>query len=407
MSQSTHPILETNTSSSWCSLPASKQSASRSGHSSLPVSATRPLIQPQSNMDIAPPLLAHHHQTMGIGRPDQYFDEQILDLNPKYVEHMEHVMSTVVWPPSNLLLSQTYLQESQLPPSISSSSVSTPYTISMPQGQSPTVVEPCEDDEFHYYRRQSEPLIGYGGYQLTQSVVTSPEPCPVMANSMNPPLSHHSTPVHGHLTPIHPTSNHQSKPFYISHPNQFSNNNNNNNNNDDDDNNQLGSHMTHPEDPLSPISHRSSSPAASAIYYDPDHLRRQSLSQPAVSSSSPQTEKKYQCHVCGRFFRRDLPRHLRTHQEVARFLCPYPRAHCPHKRGQFNRPYDFKKHLLHGHFVFDDQKTVRSFRDLRSKLAYPGTCVCGMRFRAGEWLDQHVLGGDRPCPFLEKAIQGM
>jgi hypothetical protein len=111
-------------------------------------------------------------------------------------------------------------------------------------------------------------------------------------------------------------------------------------------------------------------------------------------------EKKYQCQICGKYFRRDLPRHVRTHQEEGRFTCPFSRDQCPHKRGQFNRPYDFKKHLLHGHFTFDDQKRVRSFRNLRSKLSFSGVCGCGKRFVASDWLEQHVLGGQDRCPLL-------
>lgn len=111
-------------------------------------------------------------------------------------------------------------------------------------------------------------------------------------------------------------------------------------------------------------------------------------------------EKRYQCPTCHKYFRRDLPRHLRTHETVARFTCPFSRDRCPHKRGQFNRPYDFKKHLLHGHFTFDEQKKVRGFRNLQSKLDYWGTCGCGERFKAGDWLDNHVLGGDRRCGLL-------
>ena len=122
--------------------------------------------------------------------------------------------------------------------------------------------------------------------------------------------------------------------------------------------------------------------------------------QPQQQTQQQQLEKKYQCQICGKFFRRDLPRHLRTHQEIARFTCPYPRDRCPHKRGQFNRPYDFKKHLLHGHFTFDDQKRVRSFRNLRSKLSYYGTCVCGQRFQANKWLEEHVLSTTNRCPLL-------
>lgn len=139
------------------------------------------------------------------------------------------------------------------------------------------------------------------------------------------------------------------------------------------------------------------SPDGSA-YMVPYHSASTKVASSGKGSS--QGEKRQQCKICGKFFRRDLPRHLRTHQEVARFVCPFPRADCPHKRGQFNRPYDFKKHLLHGHFVFDDQKTVRSFRDLMSKLSYRGTCHCGMRFVARDWLEDHVLNAKSPCPCL-------
>lgn len=128
--------------------------------------------------------------------------------------------------------------------------------------------------------------------------------------------------------------------------------------------------------------------------------RSKNLASP--SASVEPLEKKHQCQICGKYFRRDLPRHLRTHLEITRFECPFPRDICPHKQGHFNRPYDFKKHLLHGHFVFDDQKKVRSFRDLQQKLSHSGTCRCGLRFTAGEWLDKHVLDGTNRCPFLVK-----
>lgn len=84
-------------------------------------------------------------------------------------------------------------------------------------------------------------------------------------------------------------------------------------------------------------------------------------SDPIVSACLEPLEKKHQCQICGKYFRRDLPRHLRTHLEITRFECPFPREICPHKQGQFNRPYDFKKHLLHGHFIFDDQKRFEAF----------------------------------------------
>lgn len=113
----------------------------------------------------------------------------------------------------------------------------------------------------------------------------------------------------------------------------------------------------------------------------------------SFDSNDASMNKKYQCHICHKYYRRDLPRHLRTHQLTARFQCPYPRAQCSHKRGQFNRPYDYKKHLLHCHFTFDEQKLVRGFRDLRSKLGYWGVCSCGKRFLAEEWLAKHIIVG--------------
>lgn len=164
----------------------------------------------------------------------------------------------------------------------------------------------------------------------------------------------------------------------------ISNNNNNNNNNCP----QITPYPT--EAPTSAV------PAAGPMSTVP-------VSQPAGTDDTDgetPMEKKYQCQICGKYFRRDLPRHVRTHQEEGRFTCPFSRDQCPHKRGQFNRPYDFKKHLLHGHFTFDDQKRVRSFRNLRSKLSFPGMCVCGRRFVASEWLDNHVLGGSDRCPML-------
>ncbi len=129
-----------------------------------------------------------------------------------------------------------------------------------------------------------------------------------------------------------------------------------------------------------------------------------STTMPMFDPQAVEMNKKYQCHICHKYYRRDLPRHLRTHQATARFQCPYPRAQCPHKRGQFNRPYDYKKHLLHCHFTFDEQKRVRGFRDLRSKLSYWGTCGCGNRFLAEDWLATHIIlgpGDPGRCSLLE------
>ncbi|KAA8897785.1 hypothetical protein TRICI_006662 [Trichomonascus ciferrii] len=127
-----------------------------------------------------------------------------------------------------------------------------------------------------------------------------------------------------------------------------------------------------------------------------------SSSASTTSSSTAAPKRKYTCKICGKQFMRDLPRHMRTHEEVARFSCPFPRSYCPHKRGQFNRPYDFKKHLLHGHFIFDD-KSAKSYKDLKSKLSSHGTCAsCGVRYRADDWINYHILGSDQSikCPLL-------
>jgi hypothetical protein len=40
--------------------------------------------------------------------------------------------------------------------------------------------------------------------------------------------------------------------------------------------------------------------------------------------------------------------------EEPRFKCMFPKENCPNKTGRFNRQYNFKKHLLHAHFVLWD-----------------------------------------------------
>lgn len=137
------------------------------------------------------------------------------------------------------------------------------------------------------------------------------------------------------------------------------------------------------------------------------YAQHSSSTPPSTTSNSSSSvggqKRKYTCKICGKQFMRDLPRHMRTHEEVARFSCPYPRSYCPHKRGQFNRPYDFKKHLLHGHFIFDD-KSAKSYKDLKSKLSSHGTCSsCGVRYKADDWINDHILGSDHAikCPLLK------
>lgn len=97
------------------------------------------------------------------------------------------------------------------------------------------------------------------------------------------------------------------------------------------------------------------------------------------------------CPVCDKFISRDLTRHMRIHNEIGRFQCVYPREMCNHKTQNFNRPYDYKKHLLHLHFKFDDARG-KTAHTLGDKLPMSGTCMaCGARYVASDWLSEHVL----------------
>lgn len=105
------------------------------------------------------------------------------------------------------------------------------------------------------------------------------------------------------------------------------------------------------------------------------------------------------CTVCHKRVTRDMMRHMRTHEVEKRFSCVFPKHRCTHKLGQFNRRYDFKKHLLNKHFRFDDP-SVKRLHNLRDKLGYWGTCPCGRRFLSSHWLDFHISSLDPSlrCP---------
>ncbi|KAG7193860.1 uncharacterized protein KQ657_005058 [Scheffersomyces spartinae] len=107
------------------------------------------------------------------------------------------------------------------------------------------------------------------------------------------------------------------------------------------------------------------------------------------------------CRVCGKRINRDMSRHMRTHQAISRFTCKFPNQ-CRHRSGKFNRPYDFKKHLLNRHFKFDDIQIKRK-NNLNEKLDHWGTCLCGTRFLAKDWLDYHILTNDKEqrCSYVE------
>lgn len=109
------------------------------------------------------------------------------------------------------------------------------------------------------------------------------------------------------------------------------------------------------------------------------------------------------CLVCGKRITRDMSRHMRTHQAELRFSCKFPKSQCRHKLGKFNRPYDFKKHLLNRHFKFDNLQ-IKRLHNLSDKLNHWGTCPCGERYMGKEWLSKHILTEDalKRCRFIEQ-----
>ncbi|KAI5968568.1 hypothetical protein CANMA_002313 [Candida margitis] len=110
-----------------------------------------------------------------------------------------------------------------------------------------------------------------------------------------------------------------------------------------------------------------------------------------TSAAKKKGSKGAKCPVCDKFISRDLTRHMRIHNEIGRFQCVYPREMCNHKTQNFNRPYDYKKHLLHSHFKFDDSRG-KTAHTLGDKLPLSGECIaCGARYLASEWLSEHVL----------------
>lgn len=109
------------------------------------------------------------------------------------------------------------------------------------------------------------------------------------------------------------------------------------------------------------------------------------------------------CSVCGKKITRDMSRHMRTHQTESRFTCAFPKSECRHRTGKFNRPYDFKKHLLNRHFKFDNAE-IKKLHNLSDKLHHWGTCPCGLRFLGIDWLDDHILNEAvvKKCPCLQE-----
>lgn len=109
------------------------------------------------------------------------------------------------------------------------------------------------------------------------------------------------------------------------------------------------------------------------------------------------------CQVCGKYISRDMTRHMRIHDERGRFQCVYPKDMCNHKTGNFNRPYDYKKHLLHMHFLFDDPKG-KTAHTLGDKLPLLGSCkACKQRYNANDWLHKHILSNEERCMYIPES----
>ena len=141
----------------------------------------------------------------------------------------------------------------------------------------------------------------------------------------------------------------------------------------------------------------------SAVSVGSDVHKQESSAGKAPTPSKRKASKGAHCPVCDKFISRDLTRHMRIHNEVGRFQCVYPREMCNHKTQNFNRPYDYKKHLLHLHFKFDDAKG-KTAHTLGDKLPMTGECVaCGARYLASEWLSEHVLtkNEEQRCAYVD------
>jgi hypothetical protein len=111
-----------------------------------------------------------------------------------------------------------------------------------------------------------------------------------------------------------------------------------------------------------------------------------------IRSTTQRPRLPHICKICGKSITRDFSRHLRTHDRESRFKCMFPKEHCPHRTGCFNRQYDFKKHLLHAHFALRDHK-VKRMKNLKQKLEHEGHCLCGKRMVAQKWLE-HIVERD-------------
>lgn len=148
------------------------------------------------------------------------------------------------------------------------------------------------------------------------------------------------------------------------------------------------------------IGHQSSFQIETRLNLNQDVLPPQDKSDGSIEnslelkSSKKKLMKGTVCKICDRFISRDYSRHMRIHDEAGRFKCVFPPGYCNHKSRKFNRPYDYKKHLLNMHFRFDEV-AAKLAPNLTEKLNAGGHCTaCGGRFIASDWLDNHIMSKD-------------
>lgn len=96
------------------------------------------------------------------------------------------------------------------------------------------------------------------------------------------------------------------------------------------------------------------------------------------------------CPRCG-VFARKWRKHVKRCHRPKRFVCNFwVLEKCSPSGGVFLDAISLKRHLLNRHFKFDNGEINWriSFGDKAHLL---GTCECGFRTTAREWLDHHVL----------------
>ncbi|KAF3993132.1 hypothetical protein FT663_00956 [Candidozyma haemuli var. vulneris] len=249
-------------------------------------------------------------------------------------------------------------------------------------------------------------------------------------HAANHQYDHHEYPTHTHSHSQHLPHTHvqQHQPLANHHPHQHSHQHQHphqhtheyahasHNHSQQDLHSGIATNQSHTH--MVPMSYReqfgqtndSPTPTTHSLFVNRPVLERSQSAQSAITPVVKTEVKKKKkssrvviCPICDKHISRDFTRHSRIHNEIGRFQCVFPRSTCSHKSGKFNRPYDYKKHLLNVHFTFDDPK-ARLAPNLKEKLLVRGHCnSCGQHFTGNDWLDEHVLNTDRSkrCPKLQ------